>query len=156
MRWAYLEEFGGQFQDVVDQGQLLFLVGLFLHLEIEVNLPKVRVGGESERPGGRASERASERADLFGEQDGGVAVLFAGLGAQRDEPEQKEGQAGAPDEQLPVVVAVEEGLVDVQQLQKGREREAAAAEGVGGRRRRLPERSRQRPRRARAGRRRKR
>lgn len=62
MRWAYLEEFGGQFQDVVDQGQLLFLVGLFLHLEIEVNLPKVRVGGESERAGGRARERASGRA----------------------------------------------------------------------------------------------
>lgn len=58
---------------------------------------------------------------LFGEQDGGVAVLFAGLGAQRDEAEEEEAQAAAPDEQLPVVVTGQEGVVDVQQLEPGRE-----------------------------------
>lgn len=55
---------------------------------------------------------------LFCQQDGGVAVLLAGLGAQSDEPEQEQGQTGAPDHQLPVVVTLQEGLVDVQQLEE--------------------------------------
>ena len=55
---------------------------------------------------------------LFGQQDGGVAVLLAGLGAQRDEPEQEQRQAGAPDHQLPVVVTVQERFVDVEQLEE--------------------------------------
>lgn len=64
-------------------------------------------------------------AHLFSEQYGGVAVLLAGLGAQSDEPEQEQGQTGAPDHQLPVVVALQERLVDVQQL-VGREAGATA------------------------------
>lgn len=54
---------------------------------------------------------------LFGEQDGGVAVLLAGLGAQSDEPEQEQRQTGAPDHQLPVIVTLQERFMDVQQLE---------------------------------------
>ena len=53
---------------------------------------------------------------LFSEQDGGVAVLLAGLRAQRDEPEQEQRQTGAPDHQLPVIVTLQERPVDVEQL----------------------------------------
>ncbi len=58
---------------------------------------------------------------LFSEQYGGVAVLLAGLGAQSDEPEQEQGQTGAPDHQLPVIVTLQEGFMDVQQLQEDRQ-----------------------------------
>lgn len=53
---------------------------------------------------------------LFSEQYGGVAVLLAGLRAQSDEPEQKQGQTGAPDYQLPVIVTLQERFMDVEQL----------------------------------------
>lgn len=58
---------------------------------------------------------------LFSEQYGGVAVLLAGLGAQSDEPEQEQGQTGAPDHQLPVIVTLQEGFMDVQQLEEERQ-----------------------------------
>lgn len=102
-----------------------FLLGFFSIFRYRLICERSE-SGVSARGGGPASERTGGRdrgfRHLFREQDGGVAVLFAGLGAQRDEPEQEEGQAGAPDEQLPVVVTVEEGLVDVQQLRRERER----------------------------------
>lgn len=56
---------------------------------------------------------------LFCQQDGGVAVLLAGLRAQRDEAQQEQGQRRTPDHQLPVIVALQKGLVDVQQLRGG-------------------------------------
>lgn len=57
-------------------------------------------------------------AHLFCQQDGSVAVLLAGLGAQSDEPEQEQRQTGAPDHQLPVIVTLQERFMDVQQLDK--------------------------------------
>lgn len=57
------------------------------------------------------------RVYLFSEQYGGVAVLLAGLWAQSDKPEQEQSQTGAPDHQLPVIVTLEEGLVNVEQLE---------------------------------------
>lgn len=67
---------------------------------------------------------------LFRQQDGGVAVLLAGLGAQSDEPEQEQGQTGAPDHQLPVVVTLQEGLVDVQQLEEEEQVSCVSIEGL--------------------------
>lgn len=55
---------------------------------------------------------------LFSEQYGRVAVLLAGLWAQSDEPEQEQRQTGAPDHQLPVIVILQECLVDVEQLKE--------------------------------------
>lgn len=55
---------------------------------------------------------------LFCQQDGSVAVLLTGLGAQSDEPEQEQRQTGAPDHQLPVIVTLQERFMDVQQLDK--------------------------------------
>jgi len=71
--------------------------------------------GQRRRP--RAWRCAPSGPHLFREQDGGVAVLLAGLGAQSDEAEQEQRQAGAPDHQLPVVVTLQERVVDVEQLE---------------------------------------
>lgn len=57
---------------------------------------------------------------LFSEQDGGVAILLAGLRAQSDEPEQEQSQTGAPDHQLPVIVTVQERFMDMEQLEEER------------------------------------
>lgn len=57
---------------------------------------------------------------LFSEQYGGVAVLFAGLRAQSDKPEQEQRQTGAPDHQLPVIVTLQERFMDVEQLKEER------------------------------------
>lgn len=55
---------------------------------------------------------------LFSEQYGCVAVLLTGLGAQSDKPEQEQGQTGAPDHQLPVIVTLQKRFMDVQQLEE--------------------------------------
>lgn len=55
---------------------------------------------------------------LFSEQYRGVAVLFAGLRAQSDKPEQEQRQTGAPDYQLPVIVTLQERFMDMKQLDK--------------------------------------
>lgn len=55
---------------------------------------------------------------LFCQQDGGVAVLLAGLWAQSDEPEQEQRQTGAPDHQLPVIVVLQERFMDVEKLDR--------------------------------------
>lgn len=55
---------------------------------------------------------------LFSEQDGGVAVLLAGFGAQSDKPEQEQRQTGAPDHQLPVIVILQERFMDVEKLEE--------------------------------------
>lgn len=98
-----------------------FLLGFFSIFRYRLICQRSEVEGQ---PGRQVSRRRGAGVNTSGggphllrQQDGGIAVLLAGLGAQRDEAEQEEGQAGAPHQQLPVVVALQEGLVDVQQLQ---------------------------------------
>ena len=73
-RLQLLEEVAGELEDVVRQEELLLLVWLQLHLEVEV--------------------------DLLGEEDGEVPVLVVDLAGQGHEADEEEAHGHAPGEDL--------------------------------------------------------
>lgn len=54
---------------------------------------------------------------LFGQQNRGIAVLLISLSPERGQPQQEDEESGAPHQQLPVTLPVQERVVAVQHLQ---------------------------------------